>query len=235
MKRTSWSAALAAALFLMPSVWAQNEVVVTTYYPAPWGEYTELRAKKAVMGTVAGPDVDSNDTLTVYGDVQVNSRVNVGSPGPAANAPEGYYLQGQPFSGGGGGIRQVLTTVGTSDIPPGASFSTWRLVPQMRRVITTQSNAYLMIFADISMHVGTGACAFEIRVDSVRVGGTFTTQDLFNGWIQGITGSASRIALVGPGQHVVDVRFIANDNYGALTASNPDWFGRTLTVADVVR
>jgi hypothetical protein len=48
-----------------------EEITVTTYYPAPYGEYDGLKAKKATVGTYALPT--SKNNLTVEGKVGIGT------------------------------------------------------------------------------------------------------------------------------------------------------------------
>lgn len=78
--------------FLCPLSYAQEQITITTYYPAPVGVYTELRAQRLALGatyfnpsvnvweTAAGVPVGA--TIGVNADLVVEGRVGIGTMKP---------------------------------------------------------------------------------------------------------------------------------------------------------
>lgn len=111
--RVSWkclTAWAALAILAAPMLGASGSVQVTSYFPAPVGEYEEFRSEQAIFGAEGPPAPKPTDTLTLYGSVQFNSIVSVGpkasgSP-PGSTAPHGLSIRGtwvdpEAFTGGG--------------------------------------------------------------------------------------------------------------------------------------
>lgn len=128
--------------FLIQTGWAADEVKVTTYYPAPWGEYSEMRARKAVIGTVP-TGANPTDPMTVYGDVKVNSVLMIGrgrptTGPPASTAPSGIWVGDayqdwiDPAAMGGGAAKWtpiLKTRLGRDWSPYYELTAAWRLPP----------------------------------------------------------------------------------------------------------
>lgn len=75
-----------------------EEITLTTYYPAPYGEYEELRAKKSAIGSLATMPTDDGD-LNVAGDLTVEGNVDFSTP-DGVWLEEGDLYLGSPTESG---------------------------------------------------------------------------------------------------------------------------------------
>jgi hypothetical protein len=75
MKTSIFFIVLITIFVIVASVYAAEEITLSTYYPAPYGEYDELSANKMVIGPTYA--VPAND-----GDLVVEGTVSIGTTSP---------------------------------------------------------------------------------------------------------------------------------------------------------
>ena len=77
-----------------------EEITLTTYYPAPYGDYDELTAHKMTIGTTYPVPADD-------GDLTVEGKVGIGTTNPGAQLEVAGQVK---VTGGSPGANKVLTS-----------------------------------------------------------------------------------------------------------------------------
>ncbi|MFA5007794.1 MAG: hypothetical protein WC546_01055 [Candidatus Omnitrophota bacterium] len=125
--KVSYSFILALfSLIVFPSVFAQETITITTYYPVPSGVYQELRSQRMAIGSTYYDGVqhpwDTNGSIVTGeisqdADLVVEGNVGIGTTGTSGFQRRGhlYNVHGLEISGNepsGVGIRLMNTNTG---------------------------------------------------------------------------------------------------------------------------
>ena len=91
---------LCVFIFLsIPLALAQEQVTITTYYPAPYGIYKELRADQLAVGSVYRASALADGNLIVSGNVGIRTA----TPGVALDVAQNQAIRvGQAYLSSGG-------------------------------------------------------------------------------------------------------------------------------------
>jgi hypothetical protein len=196
-KKIFFAFMVASTLLSISNAYA-GKVELTTYYPAPYGEYEDIRTKRLAVGpaTQALPASQGNVTFTPQtGDPATKTGAfaggSVGELAYSADNDAFYHYNGTSWVAQGGGGATAVTIYGTQSCPNVTGFTATRIYP-----------GYVTIWQEWynsggTPNVGAGAgaggfCSSEIIADTGSAWGTQqwwgqsgnARRDAYNGRVQ---------------------------------------------------